>query len=52
MKSLGLSYQQAQELVKKNVANPITRMHLQESEVIMRALAKKLGEDESGELGL
>lgn len=46
MANLGLDYQQAKELVEKNIADPITKMHLRESEVIMRGLAKRLGEDE------
>lgn len=45
MEPLGLNYQQAQELVGKYVTDPMTRMHLRESEVIMRALAERLGQD-------
>lgn len=45
MEQLGLNYQQAQELVGKYTTDPMTRMHLRESEVIMRALAKRLGQD-------
>lgn len=54
METLGINYQQAQELVEKNVTDPITKLHLRESEVIMRALAKKFGEDEErwGIIGL
>lgn len=48
MPNLGLDYQQAKELVEKNVTDPITKMHLRESEVIMRALAKHFGEDKEG----
>lgn len=43
---LGINKQQADELVAKYVTEPITKMHLLESEAIMRALAKRLGENE------
>lgn len=51
---LGISYQEAQELVEKHVTDPVTKLHLRESEIIMRALAKKFGEDEEqwGTIGL
>jgi len=54
MEKLGLSYQQALELVEKYITDPITKLHLRESEVFMRALAKKIGEDEEqwGIIGL
>jgi len=54
MESLGITYQQAQELLDKYVAEPMTKLHLRESEVFMRALAKKFGEDEEswGIIGL
>lgn len=45
MEQLGLTYQQAQELVDAYVTDPMTRIHSRESEVIMRAAAKRLGED-------
>lgn len=52
--SLGLNYNQALELVDKYISDPITKLHLKESEAIMRALAKKLGENEEdwGIIGL
>ena len=43
---LGLGRKQAQELVDKYLKDPINRMHSRESEVIMRAIAKRFGEDE------
>ena len=54
MEKLGIDYQQAQALVEKNISDPITKLHLRESEAIMRSLAKKLNEDEEewGIIGL
>jgi len=54
MESLGLNYQQAQELADKYITDPMTRIHLRESEVIMRAVAKRFNEDEEswGIIGL
>jgi len=51
---LGLTYNQAQELVNKYIPDKITQLHLRETEVFMRALAKKFGEneDEWGIIGL
>lgn len=51
---LGINYKQAQELVKKYITDPVTKLHSRESEVFMRALAKKFGEDEEqwGIIGL
>ncbi len=43
---LNLNYQQAQELVNKYITNPITKLHLRETEVFMGNLAKRLNEDE------
>jgi lysyl-tRNA synthetase class 2 len=54
IKDLGISYKKAKELVKKYIKDDITRLHLIESEAIMRALAKHFGEDEEkwGIIGL
>lgn len=51
---LGLNYKQATELVDKYITDPVTKLHLKETEAIMRALAKKFGEDEEtwGIIGL
>jgi len=51
---LGLNYKQAIELVDKCITDPVTKLHLKETEAIMRALAKKFGEDEEvwGVIGL
>lgn len=48
MEQLGLTYQQAQELLAKYISDPITKLHLRETEVFMRALAKRFQEDEEG----
>ncbi|MCX6726184.1 MAG: HD domain-containing protein [Candidatus Shapirobacteria bacterium] len=54
MEELNITYQQAQDLVKKYITEPITKLHLRETEVFMRALAKKFNEDEEkwGIIGL
>ncbi|MFA6047881.1 MAG: HD domain-containing protein [Parcubacteria group bacterium] len=54
MEELGITKQQASELVEKYITNPITKLHLIESEEIMKALARKFGEDEErwGIIGL
>ncbi|HBI25583.1 MAG: Metal dependent phosphohydrolase [Candidatus Wolfebacteria bacterium GW2011_GWC2_39_22] len=54
MEQLGLSYQQAQDLVGVYNTDAGTRLHARESEIIMRAIAKRLGEDEEawGIIGL
>ena len=54
MESLNITYEQAQDLVAQYISDPITKMHLRESEVFMRSLAKKFGEneDEWGIIGL
>ncbi len=54
MEELNITYQQAQDLVKKYVSEPITKLHLRETEVFMRALAKKFNENEEkwGIIGL
>jgi uncharacterized protein len=54
MEELNITYQQTQELVNKYITNPITKLHLRETEVFMRALAKHFNEDEErwGIIGL
>lgn len=54
MEELNITYQQAQELVNKYITNPITKLHLRETEVFMCALAKHFNEDEEkwGIIGL
>lgn len=54
MQELNITYQQAKDLVKKYITEPITKLHLRETEVFMRALAKKFNEDEEkwGIIGL
>ncbi|MCK9446076.1 HD domain-containing protein [bacterium] len=54
MENLNLTFQQAKELVDKYISDPITKLHLRESEVFMRALAKRFNEDEEawGIIGL
>ncbi|MDD4901147.1 MAG: HDIG domain-containing protein [Patescibacteria group bacterium] len=51
---LGINKIQADQLVDKYIANPVTKYHLLESEAIMRALAKHFGENEEewGIIGL
>ncbi len=51
---LGITKQQADELVAKYVTEPITKMHLLESAAIMQALAKRFRENEEewGIIGL
>ncbi len=48
MEQLGINYDQAQVLVKKYISDSITKLHLRETEVFMRALAKHFSEDEDG----
>ncbi len=54
MEELNITYQQAQDLVKQYISEPITRLHLRETEVFMRELAKKFNESEEkwGIIGL
>jgi predicted hydrolase (HD superfamily) len=46
METLGINYQQAQELVEKYVSEQVTKLHLRETEVFMRALAKRFYKEE------
>lgn len=54
MDKLGITKEKANRLVSEYVKDPVTRLHLLESEAIMRALAKHLGEEgeEWGTIGL
>ncbi|MFA5072126.1 MAG: HD domain-containing protein, partial [Candidatus Pacearchaeota archaeon] len=54
MEELNLTYKQAQELVDKYISEPVTKLHLRETEVFMRAIARRLNEDEEtwGIIGL
>jgi len=54
MPELGITKEQAQELIDKYIADKITKLHLVETEAIMRALAKHFGanEEEWGIIGL
>lgn len=54
MENLGITKEQADKLVDEYIKEPTTKLHLLESEAIMRVLAKKLGEDEEawGIIGL
>lgn len=51
---LGIDRGKAVELLEKYVKDPITKLHMRESEAIMRAVAERLGEDaeEWGMIGL
>jgi len=51
---LGLNYDQAKQLVDKYITKDITKLHLIESEAIMRALARHFNQDEDkwGIIGL
>jgi len=46
MGDLGVDRQKAQELLESNIKDPITRLHMLESEAIMKKVAERLGEDE------
>lgn len=46
MENLGITKEQADKLVAEYVKEPNTKLHLLESEAIMRSLAKHFGEDE------
>jgi putative nucleotidyltransferase with HDIG domain len=54
MEDLGITKEQADKLVEIYITEPMTKLHLLESEAIMRALAKHFGEDEEkwGIIGL
>lgn len=46
IEQLGISLEQAIELLNKHIEDPVTKLHCLESEAIMRSLARRLGEDE------
>ena len=54
MEDLGVTKEQAEKLVEGYITEPMTKLHLLESEAIMKALARRLGEDEEkwGIIGL
>ena len=54
MENLGITKEQADKLIDEYIKEPITKLHLLESEAIMRALAKRLDKDEEawGIIGL
>lgn len=54
MENLGITKTQADALLEKKVTDPVTRLHMIESEAIMRSLAKRFGENEEqwGIIGL
>lgn len=54
MENLNLTFQQAKDLVDKYILDSVTKFHLRETEVFMRALAKRLDNDEEawGIIGL
>jgi uncharacterized protein len=46
MNNLGITKEQADKLVEEYIRDPVTKLHLLESEAVMRVVAKHLGEDE------
>ncbi len=54
MEDLGITKERADELVEEYIKEPMTKLHLLESEAIMRELAGYLNEDEEkwGIIGL
>lgn len=54
MEKLGITKEQADKLVEEYIRDPVTKLHLLESEAIMRAVAKHFGENEEewGIIGL
>lgn len=45
MEQLGLRYQQARDLIHAYVTDSMTLIHSRESEIIIHAVAKRLGEE-------
>ena len=54
MEDLGITKERADELVEEYIKEPMTKLHLLESEAIMKELARYLNEDEEkwGIIGL
>lgn len=54
MNQLGLDREQALQLIDKHITDPITKLHMIETEAIMQSLAKRFGEnvEEWGIIGL
>lgn len=54
MQELGIDEKKAKELIDQYISDPVTKLHVQETEIIMRALARHFGEDEAswGIIGL
>ncbi|MFA5986095.1 MAG: HDIG domain-containing metalloprotein [Parcubacteria group bacterium] len=46
MENIGITREGAMQLVDRYITDPVTRLHLRESEEVMRALARHFGEDE------
>jgi lysyl-tRNA synthetase, class II len=46
MQELGIDREKAQKLIDHHVADPVTKLHMRETEMIMCALAEHFGEDE------
>jgi predicted hydrolase (HD superfamily) len=46
MENIGITKEKAEQLLDEYIKDPITKLHMLESEAIMRALAKRFGEDE------
>jgi len=54
MENLGITKEQAEKLLDEYIQDPITKLHMIESQAIMGVVAKRLGEDEDqwGIIGL
>jgi len=46
MEKIGITKEQAEKMLDEYVKDPITKLHMIESEAIMKTLAKRFGEDE------
>ena len=47
MENIGITREIALQLIDQHIVDPVTRLHLRESEEIMRAVARHFGEDEN-----